>query len=88
MRSGTRQGASFKGHEGSSFLQGPSSIILPAPGQGAIALMCRKDDSEIIRVCKKIGIKGIVLKSKENIILDKNSCINFANKNKMFISVK
>ncbi len=37
-----------------SFIKVPSSIILPAPGQGAIALMCRKDDSEIIRVCKKI----------------------------------
>ena len=43
---------------------------------------------ETLNDCKKIGIKGIVLKSKENIILDKNSCINFANKNKMFISVK
>ena len=38
--------------------------------------------------CKKANIKGLVLKSKENIILDKNKCINFANKNKMFISVK
>ena len=38
--------------------------------------------------CKKVNIKGIVLKSKENIILDKKKCICFANKNKMFISVK
>ena len=38
--------------------------------------------------CKKVNIKGIVLKSKENIILDKKKCIYFANKNKMFISVK
>ena len=37
--------------------------------------------------CKKVNIKGIVLKSKENIILDKKKCIYFANKNKMFISV-
>ena len=29
-----------------------------------------------------------VLKAKENIVLDKAKCINFANKNKMFISVK
>jgi len=43
---------------------------------------------ETLRDCKKIGIKGVVLKSKENIILDKNKCIHFANRNKMFISVK
>ena len=38
--------------------------------------------------CKKANIKGLVLKSKENIILDKSKCISFANKNNMFISVK
>ncbi len=38
--------------------------------------------------CKKANIKGIVLKSNKNIILDKKKCINFANKNKMFIVVK
>ena len=43
---------------------------------------------ETLRDCKKVGIKGIVLKSKENIILDKYKCINFANYNKMFIAVK
>jgi hypothetical protein len=43
---------------------------------------------ETLRDCKKVGIKGIVLKSKENIILDKKKCINFANRNKMFITVK
>ena len=37
--------------------------------------------------CKKAGIKGIVLKSKQNIFLDKDKCINFANKNKMFIQI-
>jgi DUF1009 family protein len=37
--------------------------------------------------CKKSGIKGIVLKSKKNIFLDKIRCINFANKNKMFIKI-
>ena len=37
--------------------------------------------------CKKAGIKGIVLKSKQNIFLDKAKCINFANKNKMFIQI-
>ncbi len=43
---------------------------------------------ETLRDCKKSGIKGIVLKSMKNIILDRNKCITFANNNKMFISVK
>ena len=38
--------------------------------------------------CKKAGLKGIVLKNKYNIFLEKNKSINFANKNKMFILVK
>ena len=43
---------------------------------------------ETMKDCKKANIKGIVLKSNENIILDKNKCISFANKNKMFIAAK
>ena len=38
--------------------------------------------------CKKSGLRGIVLKAKRNIFLDRNKCIKFANKNKMFIVVK
>ena len=38
--------------------------------------------------CKIAGLKGIVLKSKKNVFLDKIKCIKFANKNKMFITVK
>ncbi len=38
--------------------------------------------------CKLAGLKGIVLKSKQNVFLEKNKCINFANKNKMFITAK
>ena len=38
--------------------------------------------------CKAAGLKGIVLKSKSNILLEKKKCINFANKNKMFITVR
>ena len=38
--------------------------------------------------CKKSNIKGIVLKSNQNIILDKKKCISFANKNKIFITIK
>ena len=41
-----------------------------------------------LKQCKTAGLKGIVLKSKQNIFLDKNKCINFANKNKIFITVK
>ena len=41
-----------------------------------------------LKQCKASGIKGIVLKHKKNIFLDKNKSINFANKNKMFILVK
>jgi len=37
---------------------------------------------------KAAGLKGIVIKSKQHVFLDKTKCINFANKNKMFISVK
>jgi DUF1009 family protein len=36
---------------------------------------------------KKYGLKGVVLKSKKNIFLDKTKCINFANKNRIFIKV-
>ena len=38
--------------------------------------------------CKVAGIKGIVVKNKQHVFLDKNKCIKFANKNRMFISVK
>ena len=37
--------------------------------------------------CKKYGLKGIVLKSMKNIFLDKTKCINFANRNKIFIQI-
>ena len=38
--------------------------------------------------CRSAGLKGIVLKSKQNVFLERKKCISFANKNKMFISVK
>ena len=40
-----------------------------------------------LKQCKSAGLKGIVLKHKNNIFLDKIEAINFANKNKMFILV-
>ena len=41
-----------------------------------------------LKQSKTAGLKGIVIKNKQNVFLDKNKCINFANKNKMFITVK
>ena len=38
-----------------------------------------------LKDCKKYGLKGIVLRSKKNIFLDKNKCVSFANRNKIFI---
>ena len=38
--------------------------------------------------CKAAGLKGIVLKAKQHVFLEKSKCINFANKNKMFLTVK
>ena len=38
--------------------------------------------------CKSTGLKGIVLKSKLNVFLERKKCITFANKNKMFITAK
>jgi len=38
--------------------------------------------------CKAAGLKGIVLKSKQNVFLERKKCISFSNKNKMFITVK
>ena len=38
--------------------------------------------------CKSSRLKGIVLKSKQNVFLERKKCISFANKNKMFITVK
>ena len=43
---------------------------------------------QTLKQCKTAGLKGIVVKNKQHVFLDKSKCINFANKNKMFISVK
>ncbi len=41
-----------------------------------------------LKHCKEAGLKGIILKNNQNVVLDKNKCINFVNKNKMFITIK
>ena len=41
-----------------------------------------------LKQSKAAGLKGIIVKGKQHIFLDKKKCISFANKNKMFITVK
>ena len=41
-----------------------------------------------LKQCNLAGLKGIVLKHKNNIFLDKIKSIKYANKNKMFILIK
>ena len=41
-----------------------------------------------LKQSKTAGLKGIVVKNKQHVFLDQSKCINFANKNKMFITVK
>ena len=43
---------------------------------------------ETLIQCKSAGLKGIVLKAKQNVFLERKKCINFANNKKMFLTVK
>ena len=43
---------------------------------------------DTIKDCKKADLKGVVLKANQNIFLDKTKSIIFANKNKIFITIK
>ena len=42
---------------------------------------------DTLKDCKRANLKGIILKSNQNIFMDKNKCITFANKNKIFINI-
>ncbi len=42
---------------------------------------------QTLKDIKKYGLKGLVLKSKKNIFLDKKEVLNFANKNNIFVRV-
>ena len=42
---------------------------------------------ETVLQCKSAGLKGIILKNKYNVCLDKKKLIDFANKKKLFIAV-
>jgi hypothetical protein len=39
-----------------------------------------------LKQSKSIGLKGIVLKAKKNVFLEKNKCIKFANNNNMYLT--
>ena len=41
-----------------------------------------------LKQCKTAGLKGIIIKNKQHVFLDRIKCISFANRYKMFISVK
>jgi len=41
-----------------------------------------------LNLCKSARLKGMVLKSKQNVFLERKKCFNFVNRNKMFITVK
>jgi UDP-2,3-diacylglucosamine hydrolase len=43
---------------------------------------------DTLKDCKKAGLKGIVVKEKKNILLNKKGCIRFANKNGIFIKAQ
>ena len=43
---------------------------------------------DTFKQCKKSGLRGVVLKHRKNIFLNKKKCIHYVNKNKMFILVK
>ena len=62
-------------------------IKLPKPKQD-LRLDLPTVGFNTLKDCKRAGLKGIVLKDKQNIFLEKNKCVNFAIKNKMFILVK
>ena len=42
---------------------------------------------DTLKDCKKSNLKGIVLKSNQNIFMDRKKCISFANRNKIFIEI-
>jgi DUF1009 family protein len=42
---------------------------------------------DTLKDCKNSNLKGIVLKSNQNIFMDEKKCINFANMNKIFIKI-
>ncbi len=66
----------------------PNSILIKLPKKKQdIRMDLPTIGFETFRDIKKFRLKGVVLKSKRNIFLDQKKCINFANKNKIFIYI-
>ena len=42
---------------------------------------------DTLKDCKKANLNGVVLKSNQNIFMEKYKCLSFANKNKIFIKI-
>ncbi|MDB9827189.1 UDP-2,3-diacylglucosamine diphosphatase LpxI [Candidatus Pelagibacter sp.] len=42
---------------------------------------------DTMKDCKRANLKGIVLKSNQNIFLDKKKCLDYVNKNQIFIKI-
>ena len=87
----------IEGREGTAEMLSKCKIINHKPSGVLVKLPKKKQDLRIdlptigidtFVQCKRAGLKGIVLKSMQNIFLERKKCINFANKNKMFVIAK
>ena len=75
-----------------------SKVISKLKNQGVIVKFPKKKQDlridlptiglETFIQSKKAGLKGIVVKNRQHVFLNRKKCVQFANKNKMFISVK
>lgn len=61
-------------------------IKLPKPNQD-LRIDLPTIGIKTINKCVSLGLKGIVLKSKQNIFLERKKSINILNKNKMFLTI-
>ena len=79
--------------------QGTKKMLSKSKNSGGILIKYPKKRQDLrmdlptiglqtLKDCKKNGLKGIVLKHKKNIFLDKIKCLKFANKNKIFVSIR
>ena len=67
----------------------PEGVLIKLPKKGQdLRVDLPTVGLETFKQCKNVGIKGIVLKHKLNIFLNKRKCVQYANRNKMFILVK
>jgi len=87
----------FEGSGGTQRMIKKVKKISKAPNGILIKLPKRRQDLRVdlptigldtLKQCKTAGLKGIVLKHKLNIFLNKRQSIKYANRNKMFIIIK